>query len=559
MKAFGKILAIVLAVMMIVSCLSLYAFGADTVWNGSNMSVEIEPGHNGYTFLSVYRKPGHAYEMSNHMVSVDGGVNNDIPQTLVLVDASEKYTWTPDGKYVHGKSNYEVLYCCDAETGYVDGIYYKRLNLEDSEYYNEEQAAHIRAIVTHSYPYITLEQMKADLKAAGLAYADELTRADIISAVQAAIWAYANDSIGRYSYSQTFDIPTNTQWGTVMHDYTSEMDVWWTTGKRKFSKDEATGNRINGLVDHLLSLDKVAPAPEEIIISDLEIVKTVPVVGKDGTFSTTLKVALNNSGSGEADTLKLDVYVDGVLAKTSNVTFGTSDYEVTVEAMVGQKISAVVSGTQILPVGAYFYAPEPMDIDGDGVATSREVSQNLVGVASGATPVFAEAEVFVPGETELTVTKTWDDDSDRDGIRPDEITVRLSADGEEIAETVLNEENGWQYTFEGLAIYNEAGELINYTVSEDAVEGYDAEIDELSVTNVHKPELTFVKVKKTWNDGDDRDALRPDEITVRLHANGQEVASQILNEENGWTVKFEDLFKYERGVEIVYTITEDAV
>ena len=559
MKKFGKILSLMLAIMMIVSCMSFYVFAADTVWNAADMSVDVVPGTEGYSFLSVYRKPGHAYEMSNHMVSTDGGANNDIPQTLVLVDASEEYTWTPGGKYVHGQSNYEVLYCCDAETGYEDGIYYKRLNLEDSEYYNADQAAHIRAIVTHSYPYVTLEQMKADLKAAGLEYADELTRAEIISAVQAAIWGYANDDVGLYTYSRTFDVPTNTQWGTVMHDYTNEMNVWWTTGKRKFSTDEATEKRVNGLTEYLMSLDKVAPAPEEIIISKLEILKTVPVVGKDGTFSTTLKIALNNSGSGEADTLKLDVLVDGVLAHTSDVSFGTSDYEVTVDARVGQKISAVVSGTQVLPVGAYFYAPEPADVDGDGVATSREVSQNLVGVASGKTPVYTKEEVYVPGETELTVIKNWDDDDNRDALRPNEVTVRLNAGTKEIASAVLNEENEWSHTFEGLAIYNESGDLINYTVTEDEVEGYEAVIEDLSVTNVHRPELTFVEVEKSWNDGDDRDALRPDEITVRLHANGIEVASQVLNAENGWSTKFDNLFKYENGEEIVYTITEDAV
>ena len=123
-----------------------------SVWNGMKNPVEVSKGENGYTFLSVY--PSRAYEMSNHMVSADGGGHNDIPQTLILVEANEDYTWNANGIYSFGVSNYEVMYCCDVETGYNDGIYYKRLNLEDSSYYDEEDAAHIRSIITNSYPYI---------------------------------------------------------------------------------------------------------------------------------------------------------------------------------------------------------------------------------------------------------------------------------------------------------------------------------------------------------------------------------------------------------------------
>ena len=68
-------------------------------------------------------------------------------------------TWTPNGVYAPMTSNYEVTYCCDIETMIVDGTYYKRVNLDDSEYYTAEQAAKIRAIVTNSYPHVTLEAM----------------------------------------------------------------------------------------------------------------------------------------------------------------------------------------------------------------------------------------------------------------------------------------------------------------------------------------------------------------------------------------------------------------
>ena len=86
----------------------------DTVWN--SISYNVSAGVDDYQFQAVY--PGYAYELSNHMVSRDGGINKEIPQTLVLVDTA-KYAgdWTPNGKYSFGTSNYEVVYCSDTEHG----------------------------------------------------------------------------------------------------------------------------------------------------------------------------------------------------------------------------------------------------------------------------------------------------------------------------------------------------------------------------------------------------------------------------------------------------------
>ena len=48
---------------------------------------------------------------------------------------------------------------------------------------------------------------------------------------------------------------------------------------------------------------------------------------------------------------------------------------------------------------------------------------------------------------------------------------------------------------------------------------------------------------KTWNDDNDKDGKRPDKITVRLHANGVEVASKEVgpNAQGEWKYEFTDL------------------
>ena len=169
---------------------------------------------------------------------------------------------------------------------------------------------------------------------------------------------------------------------------------------------------------------------------------------------------------------------------------------------------------------------------------------------------------YAPETTSISGTKTWDDADNQDGKRPESIIVNLLANGEIAAsQTVKADEAGnWTYTFKDLPKYAN-GKEITYTVTEEAVEGYETSVDGFNITNTYTTETTEVKGSKTWNDADNQDGKRPESITVRLLANGEEKDSQTVTaDENGnWTYSFENLPKYEAGKEIVYTVTEDAV
>ena len=169
---------------------------------------------------------------------------------------------------------------------------------------------------------------------------------------------------------------------------------------------------------------------------------------------------------------------------------------------------------------------------------------------------------YAPETTSISGTKTWDDADNQDGKRPESIIVNLLANGEIAAsQTVKADEAGnWTYTFKDLPKYAN-GKEITYTVTEEAVEGYETSVDGFNITNTYTTETTEVKGSKTWNDADNQDGKRPESITVRLLANGEEKDSQTVTaDENGnWTYSFEKLPKYEAGKEIVYTVTEDAV
>ena len=183
------------------------------------------------------------------------------------------------------------------------------------------------------------------------------------------------------------------------------------------------------------------------------------------------------------------------------------------------------------------------------------------------TPTYTDFNVtntYTPEQTSVTVTKAWDDKNDQDGIRPERITVKLLANGEDTKkELVLSDGNSWTGTFTELDKYQNGQEVV-YTIEEVEVNGYrtvvtgDASTG-FTVTNSHTPATTEVSGSKTWDDADDQDGKRPDSITIRLYANGEQVKVVTVTEEDGWKWNFTNLPKYENGSEIRYTITEDVV
>lgn len=76
----------------------------------------------------------------------------------------------------------------------------------------------------------------------------------------------------------------------------------------------------------------------------------------------------------------------------------------------------------------------------------------------------------------IPVEKVWQDDGDRDGLRPQSITVKLLADGADAGrQLTLDASCGWKGSFGGLDAYRD-GKPVNYTVEEVPVEGYQAEV-----------------------------------------------------------------------------------
>ena len=204
-------------------------------------------------------------------------------------------------------------------------------------------------------------------------------------------------------------------------------------------------------------------------------------------------------------------------------------------------------------------------VNAEGVLTPYEGTGTtnpawILGIpGSGVTSLNQVVQVTNQPETvDLYGRKTWRDANDQDGMRPESITLHLMANGVEKAQKTVTEQDGWAWTFTGLRRY-ENGVEIAYTIVEDAVPGYDAEVSGFDVTNHHTPETISLSGKKTWDDKGNADGMRPESITVHLMANGVEKAQKTVTEQDGWAWTFDGLPRYENGVEIAYTIVEDAV
>ena len=179
-----------------------------------------------------------------------------------------------------------------------------------------------------------------------------------------------------------------------------------------------------------------------------------------------------------------------------------------------------------------------------------------------------------PATVDVNGSKDWDDDGDRDGLRPTSINITLTGtvtyekDGQEVTEPVKDAEtktvtaaDNWSWSWPALPKYNN-GHEITYTISEEKVNGYnDPVVDGYNVKNTHVPDETSVTITKVWADDNNRDLLRPTQVLITLYANGTEygqypVTIDDATDANTWAVTIDHLPLRANGQVITYTAQE---
>lgn len=194
----------------------------------------------------------------------------------------------------------------------------------------------------------------------------------------------------------------------------------------------------------------------------------------DGTFVITnsaggdLIVSKRVTGEGEDGSAQFHFTVqvsDDTLSGTfGDMTFTNGTASVTLRD--GEQAAA-----RGLPAGLSYTVTEA-EADRGPYTTASTGEAGTIPAGGTATAEFTNDHRVIS----IPVEKIWQDDGDRDGLRPQSITVKLLADGADAGrQLTLDASCGWKGSFGGLDAYRD-GKPVNYTVEEVPVEGYQAEV-----------------------------------------------------------------------------------
>lgn len=250
---------------------------------------------------------------------------------------------------------------------------------------------------------------------------------------------------------------------------------------------------------------------------------------------------------------------------------------------------------------AYQYTVAELDSDGNIVEDRITLEDNTYKVnvtgdmAEGYTITNSKEFNIVPlepAERSINVEKAWTDYTGKEITAPVEsIQVELYKDGEATGQIqVLNSDNNWKASFENLKVSKSLdSDNFEYTVVEldkdgiasentiklndkmynikitgDMTEGFtiiNSLSDEFEVETGGQNKDIFIDVsgKKIWEDNNNKEGKRPEEITIRLFANGKEIDKKIVSGKDEWTWDFGKFPKYQDEEEVKYTISEDSV
>ncbi len=304
--------------------------------------------------------------------------------------------------------------------------------------------------------------------------------------------------------------------------------------------------------------------PEEVTTEAtapaIDISKTATAIKKNGEIGFTQNIDRVRPG----DVIEYTI----TITNTGNVTLTnimvTDSLQVTVNGDE-KEVDNTTGVSTIATIDSLAPYSEPVTItalytvtEADTANLDRIHNTAIATAEDGTTDRDDNETVLVNRDTSVTVNKIWADNNNQDGKRPETITINLYADGEQIQTQTIT---GTSYTFAQLPTYNEAGNVITYTVTENPVNEYTTTYSEdtFTITNTHIPETTSVTVRKTWDDNNDQDRMRPDSVSVSLSDGITAVNTQTLSNANNWTYTFTNLPRYSNGTLIPYTVVENNV
>ena len=268
-------------------------------------------------------------------------------------------------------------------------------------------------------------------------------------------------------------------------------------------------------------------------------------------------VILNTSGEDVTANYKIS-YVKGDLKVTPRPVTVKADSFTKEYGMVDMTFTAQVTGTLNGDTVEYELSREPGEEPGSYpiTASGESVQGNYIVIYKpGTLTITYNPSVYI-------VEKVWDDDNNRDGIRPVSLMVTLTGSDGSVRSRRLSDSNNWKASIADLSLYKDGKEIV-YTWTEEAVEGYTSETrvqgHVTSFINHHAISRTAVSVNKVWDDMDNAGGTRPRSLSVVLKSNGAVILSSALNEENDWSMTVNNLPLNENGRPIEYVWAEQAL
>ncbi len=234
---------------------------------------------------------------------------------------------------------------------------------------------------------------------------------------------------------------------------------------------------------------------------------------------------------------------------------GVRPAEITINLLADDE---VIGSATVTAEDSWSWSFKELPVYANGKEISYTVTEDAIEDYESEVNGYDVTNTHTPETIDIEGSKTWDDADDQDGIRPNGITINLLADNEVIESITVTSEEDWSWSFKGLPVYAN-GKEISYTITEDAIEDYESEVNDYNVTNTHIPETLDIEGSKTWNDANDQDGIRPAEITINLLADDEVIESITVTSEEDWSWSFKELPVYANGEEISYTITENSI
>lgn len=370
-----------------------------------------------------------------------------------------------------------------------------------------------------------------------------LRREDAATITQIALWSYAN----RISLEdgETLDV-------TVYDTAKKDTNIAYTAMMKYLASLSDDGKK-----------DETQIISEDRFIDNMDIVIGSMVKDDDGddtndVYNVDLKFSLKVTPSAKNDDLIVKVVDDaGNTLKTVRIAgekkdgeeFITADEETGYYTLTGLHLQEGSNTTFNLKLEGYQQLTEGVYVFQSRIENGKSTSQNLIGKYEGKAEIDLNMQfdiTFNVEEGTVTTTREWrkewndstpgggdDDDDDNGGdpkvsvkgekkwvydenddtvksLIPEEIIVKLLADGKEIKEqTVKADKNGnWKYSFTNLPKYENHVE-IEYTVEEVEVKGFTATYDGYNITNTYTGDEESKKPEDE-KPGDDDDDNIPD-------------------------------------------------